>query len=151
MEEKYEIEMAFFPGEWFYSLVGTLTGSSREEIAAAHAKGSGKKNARAMIETFKNLGFDCSSRFIPFDENTKYPCIMRVPCLSKTGKRTGSWYAFGYYDGFLYSFTDLETMKYPVRIRHVLGHKWVHLSNGAHPITSMIQVWVNTESKINKF
>ena len=56
MEGKYEIEQVFFPGQWFYSLIGTITGCSLEEIKLAHNNGSGKKSARSMIHTFKNLG-----------------------------------------------------------------------------------------------
>lgn len=124
---KYEIEHANFEGHGFESEISMLTGLGFDEIIKVTGKIT-RWSGRAFINTFQKLGYSCNQRFIKFDKNTPYPCMMRC---HKIRVKESYWYGFIYYDGFVY---------------HVDAGKitWA-LWNDWYPdlrVTSMLQVWI---------
>lgn len=127
MENKYEIELAYFPDHWFESEIATLTGLSFEEIYAV-TKDVKRWSGSAYVKVFQRLGFNCNNRFVKFDKDTPYPCMMRC---RKLRVKESHWYGFIFYDGNIY-FPYYGTLTWA---------QW----NDQYPnykVTSMLQVWI---------
>ena len=110
---------------YHHHTIAMLTGLPIEEIKAK-APDRGLWHTRDYIKTFRDLGFNCNDRFIKFDPNTPYPCIMRYT----TPEDKNHWYSEVYYDGLVYSWnncSDLTSFK---------------ILNPELKITSMLQVWI---------
>lgn len=124
---KYEIELAYFPDHWFESEIATLTGLEFEEIYEI-TKNVKRWSGSQYVKVFQKLGFNCNNRFIKFDKDTPYPCIMRC---SKIRVKESHWYGFIYYDGNIY-IPNYGTLTWA---------QW----NSFYPnykVTSMLQVWI---------
>ena len=124
---KYEIEHVCFDDYPIESEFAMLTGLELDEILKVTGKIT-HWSGQAFVRAFQKLGYSCNNRFIKFDKNTGYPCLMRC---HKIRKKENHWYGFVYYDGYIY---------------HVSAGKitWA-LWNDWYPdlkITSMLQVWI---------
>lgn len=129
---KYEIDTVTLlredGGFWeIESQIATLTGLELDEIQAVTSKVT-RYNGQAFVNIFRQLGYSTNNRFIKFDKQTKYPCLMRT---RKIGVKK-YWFGFVYYDDMVYIPGNL----YPL--------SWAQWNNmyPNHRITSMLQVWV---------
>lgn len=131
-------------------LVATLTGYPLEEIRAKAEpqllKCSGWYG-RDFIATFRALGFNCSQRFVPFDHNTDYPCLMRYQPTKRQMVREGIkhpwWNVMVYYRGRVYDpHYGIYAMHRTDAAALGLPEWWNH---EAYRVTSMIQVWMGEE------
>lgn len=137
---KYEIEIVNFEEEMqdggFHSEseIATLTGLGWEDMYDITSKVK-RWTGQAYIKTFRTLGFNCNTRWIKFDKNTEYPCMIRC----KIPHDKHHWASWIYYDGHIYD----------IREGKITWAKW----NSWWPnykITSMLQVWISTDTKINE-
>lgn len=151
--EKYEIEFvsrAEALGNYSLALISMLTGLPADEIAGKipqRLRKDGGWYGRDFIEVFRQLGYNCSPRFIPFDQNTAYPCLLRfgpreheVARARRAGEKPPDWWAvIVYYDGLCYdpNGTDEDVVPF-------------HLSrfNPDLKVTSMLQVWMSDTSTL---
>ncbi len=132
---RYEIEPVTVEGDWFYSMVATLTGHEADVI---QVHDMGKRNGKGMRDLFRALGFNCSERFIPFDPETQWPCVMRIPHVGHSG-----WWCLVYFEERLYVFSQKTgTTVYPAVFKHQFGCYWLCWFGNAYRITSMMQVWI---------
>lgn len=124
---KYEIDhINFGDGFHFQSEIAMLTGLGLDEVLSATSKES-RWSGQAFVRLFQSLGYSCNNRWIKFDRNTKYPCMIRC----KKPKVKSHWYGWVYYDGFIY---DVYEGK-------ITWAQW----NAMWPnfkVTSMLQVWI---------
>lgn len=95
----YEFEIVNFgDGYWHESTLATMTGLTFDEVhAAVKAIGRDRWGGQLYIKTFQSLGFNTNPRFVKFDKDTAYPCILRCCNHQKSG-----WYVFFYYAGIVY-------------------------------------------------
>lgn len=130
--KKYEIEAVFHPLHFFESQICSLTGLELEEVLQ-HTKKIKTWRSRTYIDLFRELGFNTNHRFIKFDPDTKYPCLMRTKEYGPEGKH---WYGFVYYDHLVYMIgEDTEQV----------GAIGLNRFKAYYPqlkITSMLQVWI---------
>lgn len=127
---KYEIEPVFCPEHAIVSEICTLTGLPIEDVLPI-AMPITRWNGKAYIETFRKLGFNCNPRFVKFDRDTHYPCLMRTRKL----KVKNYWFGFVYYDGRVY----VQCAPFGWEV-----FEWADW-NACFPnykITSMLQVWI---------
>lgn len=124
---KYEIPPCYFPDKHHLTIIGLLTGLDLEEIQAVT---SNRKiwYTRDYVHAFFKLGFNTNPRFVPFDPDTQYPCIMR--CRQKPD--SGYWYGWVYYDGMVY---DTGNCFYTF-------DEWIEYFGNQYRVTSMLQVWI---------
>lgn len=131
---KYEVEIVNFETSeqdgaryWAESEIAMLTGLELEEILQVTA-GVSRYYGSWWPETFRKLGFNCNPRWIKFDKDTRYPCMMR--CHIKDDK--SHWAGFVYYDGVVY---HLDYGKIPLE-------QFYELWGDVYKPTSMLQVWI---------
>lgn len=124
MKQPYELDWPRNSGKHNIDLVGILTGLPVEEIIEAAPKGTLWRGP-SFTCLFRDLGFNTSQGFVPFDPDTEHPCLMRT-----TSFRKNEWYAWAYFDRKVYAPTDSFTfdawLRYYKRLK----------------ITSMLQVWI---------
>jgi len=135
---RYEIEVVFY-GDGLYnqSVISSLTGLDFEE--SDEAVKSVKRlywSGQTYVQVFRKLGFNTNPRFIKFDTETPYPCIMR--CINH---KKGVWYLFLYHQGMVY---DIHGKCF-----HITDPNEVSRLNGSYflkwygmKVTSMLQVWI---------
>ena len=124
----YELDYTRLNDNSHIQTIAILTGLSDEEIMAV----TPKRNiwmTRDYIAAYKQLGFNCNPKFVPFDDETYYPCMMRYKLKSKPN---GYWYSEVYYDKKIY-FGGGE-----VSLFQQWKDEWAWNFN----ITSMLQVWL---------
>lgn len=127
--EKYELDWTrCYPENQHFTKIAILTGLPIEEIEAAAPNRRDGWYARDYIQTFRKLGFNTSNRFIKFDPDTIYPCIMRF---TDVGDKSGHWYAEVYYDHWVECGNEEWDFDH-----------WLYYMNGSVRITSMLQVWI---------
>lgn len=136
--DKYEIEVVSY-GDGLYnqSVISSLTGLDFEE--SDEAVKSVKRlcwSGQTYVQVFRKLGFNTNQRFIKFDPQTPYPCIMRC-----TNHKKGVWYLFLYHQGMVY---DIHGNSF-----HITDTNEVSILNGSYflkwynmKVTSMLQVWI---------
>jgi hypothetical protein len=127
MPEKYEIEHVRFDGLWIESEIGMLTGLGLGDILKVTGKIT-HWSGQTFVRVFHQLGYNCNQRFVKFDKQTPYPCMMRC---NKVRVKENCWYGFVYYDGFVYLVDEGK----------ITWAEW----NKLHPdlrVTSMLQVWI---------
>lgn len=128
---KYEIEPVYHPGYFFESQICSLTGLELEEVTK-HTEKIKTWRGRTYIDLFRELGFNTNPRFMKFDAETKYPCLMRT--VQRSGKRT-YWYGFVYHDSMVYVIGEGPL---PIKMGlYQFTQAYPHLK-----ITSMLQVWI---------
>lgn len=123
---KYEIDLIIHE-TYIDSEIAMLTGLELEDIQPLTSKLTSIRG-KTYIEIFRKLGYSCNPRFIKFDKNSEYPCLMRTRKL----KDKKYWYGFIYYDGKVYDHNYAEVLTWA---------KW----NANYPnyrVTSMLQVWI---------
>lgn len=124
---KYELDWTrYYPDNGHYTIIAILTGLPLEDIK----KASPSKRAwggQTYVYVFKKLGFNSNNRFIKFNPETEYPCLMRF---KRTDIKEPYWYGCVYYDNIVYmgncrvKFSDFLNNNTNIRI------------------TSMLQVWI---------
>jgi len=123
---KYEVQLTFLPGYSFQSEIAMLTGLEVDEIIEV-TKNITTWRGSTYIQIMQQLGYSTNPRFIKFDKETTYPCLMRT---RKLGEKK-YWYGWVYYDGFIYD----------TCFGKITWAEW----NEKRPnfrITSMLQVWI---------
>lgn len=136
MMEKYEIEIVYFGDNfWFESAIGTLTGLPFDEIKP-HTSKITRWTGQSFVKVFRQLGFNTNTRWIKFERDSKYPCMMRC---RKPGVKN-NWYGFVYYDGYIYIPGEKTGMSWNLWNRLYPNYK----------VTSMLQVWIDLDSVINE-
>lgn len=155
LSQKYEVEhvQATEPEKECAALIAMLTGLPLEEVWAklpARLQKHCGWYSRDFSDTFRRLGYDCSPRFIKFDPDTKYPCLLRFgptarglvwrrawkrretgdPTAQLTEREKHWWNVWVYYDGLVYE---------PRYSGPWLFHT---MDKGVRP-TSMMQVWIS--------
>lgn len=136
--EKYEIELVFY-GDGLYnqSVISSLTGLDFEDSDKAVKEVKRLLwSGQTYVQVFRKLGFNTNPRFIKFDPETHYPCIMR--CINH---KKGVWYLFMYHQGMVY---DIHGNSFPLNDPNEVSNmngsyflKWYGMK-----VTSMLQVWI---------
>ena len=135
---KYEIEVVSYgPDLYNQSVISSLTGLNFEEADQAVRSISRKSwVGQTYVKVFQNLGFNTNPRFVKFNPDTPYPCIMRCRNHVK-----GYWYLFLYHDGMVYDIHGNSFRLYdPYNVASRNGSYF--LKNYGMKVTSMLQVWV---------
>lgn len=135
----YEIEPVYWPNYPHLSEIATLTGLEFEDIKQVTDQLGKRWNGQTYINVFHKLGFN-TSKFIKFDPETKYPCMLRL-----SRKDDSFWYVFVYNDNKLYH--RKEVSFFDEVFRYLNGSYYTNLdtrigNNKAYKITSMLQVWI---------
>ncbi len=96
---KYEIEIVDYgQGYMHQSILSSLTGLEFDEVDKVVRSIRRKRwGGQTFIKAFQALGFNTNPRFVKFDPETPYPCILRC-----SGQNKGYWYVFYYNDGIIY-------------------------------------------------
>ncbi len=138
MMNKYEIEVVCYgPDLLNQSVISSLTGLDFDEADQAVKSISLKSwSGKTYIEVFQNLGFNTNPRFVKFDPNTHYPCIMRCRNHVK-----GYWYLFLYHDSIVYDIHG-NSFRLDDPYNVVKRNGSYFLTNYRMKVTSMLQVWV---------
>lgn len=134
---KYEVDIVCYgPDLYNQSVISSLTGLDFDESDKAVKEIKRKCwDGQTYVKLFQNLGFKTNPRFVKFDPNTLYPCIMRC-----RNDKKGYWYLFLYHDSIVY---DLHGNSfrlddpYNVAIRN----SSYFLKLYGMKVTSMLQVW----------
>lgn len=135
---KYEIEAKCFPGYPLETLVGTLTGLDYEDIKPRSEKIK-RWGGQTFVKLFRDLGYNVNPRFIAFDPETNYPCLMRCRSFDR---KDPYWYGFGYYDNVIYD-QDGDTYFTEEVFKTIRGKSYFVTKSGAKlRVTSMLQVWI---------
>ncbi len=134
----YEIEVVFYgDGLCNQSVISSLTGLDFEDsdMAVKEVKRL-SWSGQTYVQVFRKLGFNTNQRFVKFDPETPYPCIMR--CINH---KKGVWYLFLYHQGMVY---DIHGNSFhlndPDEVAKVNGSyflKWYGMK-----VSSMLQVWI---------
>lgn len=135
---KYEIEVVCYgPDLHNQSVISSLTGLDFDEADQAVKSISRKSwSGQTYVKVFQNLGFYTNARFVKFDPNSPYPCIMRCRNYVK-----GYWYLFLYHDGIVYDLhCNLFRLDDPYNVAFRNGSYF--LKNYGMKVTSMLQVWL---------
>lgn len=152
---KYEIEHVgpVEPERECAALIAMLTGLDCDEVWSRLPERLQKNcgwYGRDFVATFQQLGYDCSPRFIKFDPDTKYPCLLRFgpsprglvwrrnrkrretgdPTAQLTEREKHWWSGWVYYDGLVYE------PRYE-------GPWLFHTMPKDVRVTSMLQVWLS--------
>lgn len=136
--DKYEIEVVSY-GDGLYnqSVISSLTGLDFEESDKVVKQVKRLSwSGQTYVQVFRKLGFNTNPRFIKYDPETPYPCIMR--CVNH---KKGVWYLFMYHQGLVY---DIHGNSF-----HLNDPNEVSNRNGSYilkwygmKVTSMLQVWI---------
>lgn len=135
---EYEVIIADYgPGYHNHSAISSLTGLTFGEADEAINKVNRKDwGGQTYVKCFQDLGFNTNPRFIKFDPETKYPCIMRC-----TNKKKGYWYLFIYNNGTVYDLYGNAFNFYSEK--HVIQRNGkIFLKDYGMKVTSMLQVWI---------
>lgn len=138
--QKYELEHVWWPEHGHESMIGTLTGLPLEDILKVTSKMPEAWSGQMYIKVLRKLGFNTNNRFVKFDPETPYPCIIRM---KSHNPKDPNWYAAVYNDGTLYN-QDQER-DFEREMRHVLGKyftKTWQVDNIILRVSSMLQVWI---------
>ena len=134
----YEIEVLDYGKDfWHESTLSTLTGLPFDEVHNTVLKMNKKCwGGQLYIKAFQSLGFNTNLRFVKFDKDTPYPCILR--CCNHT---KGYWYLFYYNAGIVYDAAGYSfSLDDPTQVRQTKGSYF--LKNYGMKVTSMLQVWI---------
>lgn len=123
---KFEIEHVYDFDHSAEAIISMLTGLNLSEVCP-HVS-TQRLTGSAFKNIIQKLGFNTNQRFIDFNPETKYPCIMRV--LQK-GYNNG-WYAFVYYNQQVYWGCSPIVMPFT---------EFIELYSDCR-VTSMLQVWI---------
>lgn len=90
-----------------------------------------------FIKTFNKLGYNTNNRFIKFDQDTKYPIIMRC-----VGDQKGVWFAFVYSNGKIFNPSNNDI--FDINDTNIIRKykKSFFIKPYRLKITSMLQVWI---------
>ncbi len=135
---KYEFEIVNYGRPYFHeSTLSTLTGLEFDEVHT-FVKSTGKKRwgGQLYIKALQNLGFNTNPRFVKFNADSNYPCILRC-----RNKEKGVWYLFYYCNGTVYdcwgnSF-ELTDKSHVATIRRSYFLKKYQMK-----VTSILEVWI---------
>lgn len=134
----YEFEIINYGQIYFHeSTLSTLTGLDFDEVHPL-VKSIGKERwgGQLYIKALQNLGFNTNPRFVKFNPDTSYPCIIRCRNHEK-----GIWYLFYFCNGIVYDWLGnsfLLTDK-----SHVAKIRGSHfLKQYQMKVTSMLEVWI---------
>lgn len=127
--EKYGLELVDF-GEKYYmeSMIATLTGLDLEDILAVRAHQERWRGGE-ITQLITDLGYNTNPRFIKFDRNTEFPCLMRS---HDRFIKSGNWYGFVYYDGMVGCNGYTEFVPW----------SQFNMDNPNLRVTTMLQVWI---------
>lgn len=135
---EYEFEIINYGQPYFHeSTLSTLTGLDFGEVHNM-VKSIGKKRwgGQLYIKALQNLGFNTNPRFVKFNPDTSYPCILRC-----RNKEKGVWFLFYYCNGIVYDWWgnsfQLNNKAEVARIRGSYFLKKYQMK-----ITSMLEVWI---------
>ena len=128
MMEKYELdEGRYHENEGHITRIAILTGCEYEDIKLV-APDKKLWKGTDYVKTFNKLGFNTNPRFVSFDKDTYYPCLMRY----HNKDELKYWYAFAYYDGIVYQGCSMKCTL----------DEWLEAYGHRVVITSMLQVWI---------
>jgi len=136
--DKYEIEVVFYGGGLHnQSVITSLTGLDFEESdKAVKAVKRQHWSGQTYVQVLRKLGFNTNPRFVKFDPETPYPCIMRC-----TNHKKGVWYLFLYHQGMVYDIYGnsfhLKDSNEVSKLNGCFFLKWYGMK-----VTSMLQVWI---------
>jgi hypothetical protein len=125
--KKYELDWTRIHDNHHHLVIAVLTGHSIEDIIAASPTYDSWA-PRDYINTFRKLGFNTNNRFIKFNPETPYPCLMRY---TRTDIDEPYWYGSVYYDHKV----DEGSARWAF-------DNWLKYHNGTIRVTSMLQVWI---------
>ena len=123
----YELDWTmYYPDDSRVSAIAVLTGHEIEDILAVCPKTESWRSS-SFKEAFHQLGFNTNKRFMAFDPETIYPCLMRYKDSDIKGNY---WYCRVYYHGRVYGNGYSVPFDY-----------WIQ-DNPNCRVTSMLQVWI---------
>ncbi|QEL01567.1 hypothetical protein FKG96_12370 [Olivibacter sp. LS-1] len=126
-KNKYQLDgKRYYPNNHHHTVIAVLTGLDIVDIIDASPLND-HWGGQTFVKTFNKLGFNTNHRFIKFDRDTIYPCLMRT---KRTDIKEPYWYCFPYYDGWVY----FEGYCY--------GFEYFFAMYNNLRITSMLQVWI---------
>ncbi len=135
---KYEFEVINYGRPYFHeSTLSTLTGLEFDDVhPIVRSIGKKKWGGQLYIKALQNLGFNTNPRFVKFNSDTSYPCILRCRNHEK-----GIWYLFYYCNGIIYDgwgnsfeLTNIDN------VACIKGSYF--LKQQQMKITSMLEVWI---------
>jgi len=135
---KYEFDVINY-GELYFneSVLSTLTGLEINEVHRL-VKSIGKKRwgGQLYIKALQILRFNTNPRFVKFNPETPYPCILRC-----RNHQKGIWYLFYYCNGIIYDYCGNSFL--------LINKSQVAIIKGSFflkqyqmKITSMLEVWI---------
>lgn len=133
-EVKYELEIVSHYPCWWDSEICILTGLSLEEVRPV-TRNTTRWTGQQYIKVFRHFGFNTNDRFVRFDRKTKYPCMIRC----RVPNVKSHWAGFIYYDGHIYHPEEGK----------LTWAEWNSLWPN-YKVTSMLQVWIGTDQKLNE-
>jgi hypothetical protein len=136
--QSYEIELvrSETDSDYHISMLATVTGLPKQEIwekLPEHLKKANSWRGSSFGEVARLLGYNTNLRFIKFDPETPWPCILRVQVPDEWGWK-GKWWALVYNQKVVYDVHNRPALRY---IEH-----WLDEHPGCR-ITSMLQVWIS--------
>lgn len=136
--DKYEfIVMNYGEANFHESTLSTLTGLDFDEVHHM-VKSIGKKRwgGQLYIKVLQNLGFNTNPRFVKFNSDTSYPCILRCRNHEK-----GIWYLFYYCNGTIYDWRGNSfRLNDKTQVASINGSYF--FKQYKMKITSMLEVWI---------
>lgn len=135
---QYEFEVVNYGDPyWHESMLSTMTGLSFDEVSqAVKAIKKERWNGTDHIKALQSLGFNTNNRFVPFDKDTPYPCILRC----HNGQK-GVWWIFYYCNGVVYNHEGLSFLL-DDRFNCVCRKGKYYFYHHGMKVTSMLQVWI---------
>lgn len=135
-EQPYEIEMVRSCGwDYWESMYATLTGLPKHEVWEKWPDSlrlAGSWGGQDFVRAARALGFNCNVRWVKFDPETPWPCILR---LQDTTLKSG-WRSRLHHQGNVYHVDS-----------GIIQPLEKFLFNCQHlRITSMLQVWMSTSN-----
>lgn len=134
--ERYEIEPVFWGRDrWFESEIGTLTGLPLEDILPVTSNIS-HWSGGTYRKVIQELGYNTNGRFMKFDKETRWPCLMRC----KRHDDKSHWFGWVYHRGKIYC--EGKEYQFSDFYRNLSGQEYFSWENKVYKITSMLQVWI---------
>lgn len=135
---KYEFKIVNYGRPYFHeSTLSTLTGLEFDDVHSfVKSIGKNKWGGQLYIKALQNLGFNTNPRFIKFNPETSYPCILRC-----RNHENGIWYLFYFCNGIIYDCwgtSFLLTDK--SQVATIKGSYF--LKQYQMKVTSMLEVWI---------